>query len=181
MKLAIAKYLSAKKWYMQTTTKWFGRQLGQQLGKQLGKWLGLLTAMLLLSACMPTNETKLDLNYIVAADVNPDHNQRPSPVVIRLFELTTPSVFENADFFSLYQQPQQVLSGSLLNQEEHEFSPGTTVQHRLLLHPNTHFVAVLAAYRDIENANWRLVIPVKPKERNKATLLINRLSINLTQ
>ncbi len=130
---------------------------------------------------MPSNETKLDLKYIVASDVNPDHNQRPSPVVIRLFELTTPTVFENAEFFGLYQQPQQILGSSLLNQEEHEFSPGTQVEHRLLLHPNTHFVAVLAAYRDIENANWRLVIPVKPKERSSATLLVNRLSINLTQ
>lgn len=152
-----------------------------KLAGMITKWFGLLIAVLLLSACMPSNETKLDLNYIVAPDVNPDHNLRPSPIVIRLFELTTPTVFENAEFFGLYQQPEQVLGSSLLNQEEHEFSPGTQVEHRLLLHPSTQFVALLAGYRDIENANWRLVIPVKPKERNNAKLLVNRLSINLTQ
>ncbi|MGB7990462.1 MAG: type VI secretion system lipoprotein TssJ, partial [Candidatus Methylophosphatis roskildensis] len=35
-----------------------------------------------------------------AATVNPDANGRPSPIVMRMFELRSIAAFNNADFFS---------------------------------------------------------------------------------
>ena len=33
------------------------------------------------------------------ANVNPDSRGRPSPIVVRFYELKTPTAFNNADFF----------------------------------------------------------------------------------
>ncbi|MGI0119423.1 type VI secretion system lipoprotein TssJ [Zooshikella sp. RANM57] len=153
------------------------------MNKWLARWqynllFGLLCCVALITTGCFKSETKLDLEVVVAPDANPDHSGRPSPVVVKLYELNSPVVFENADFFALYSDPVKVLGASLLGQEEHEFVPGSTSELNLLLNPSTQFVAFLAAYRDIENANWRLVVKVEPLSSNEFSLRINRLSLS---
>ena len=42
----------------------------------------------------------------VAPDVNPDMNRKPSPIVLKVFQLRAASSFDSADFFSLQDKPE---------------------------------------------------------------------------
>ena len=94
-----------------------------------------LTAVALLSGCSTVNSVvppSTDLDFKVSKQVNPDPNGRPSPLVVRIYELSSRSVFDSQDFFALYDNPDQVLS---------QYTPAIgldqTVQGTLLIAPET--------------------------------------------
>ncbi|HAF91923.1 type VI secretion system lipoprotein TssJ [Pseudomonas sp. S5(2021)] len=123
------------------------------------------------AALSPYSElTKLDLALIGSDELNPDLNGRPSPIVVRLIELRHPVTFQNADFFSLYQRPREVLSPDMVVQEELELRPGERRELKLHVGTDSRYVGVLAAYRDLPETNWRQVIALSPKARNHSRL-----------
>lgn len=93
--------------------------------------------------------------------VNPDINGRASPLVTRFYELKSLSVFNSADFFTLYEQDVAVLGDELLARDELRFQPGEEKQVSRELQPDTRFIGVIGAYRDIENATWRKSLEVQ--------------------
>ncbi|MDT4821771.1 Type VI secretion lipoprotein [compost metagenome] len=121
--------------------------------------------------------TKLDLHLSGSDTLNPDLNGRPSPIVVRLFELKHPVAFLTADFFSLYQDPRASLSPDLVSQEELELRPGEQRELKLSVEPGSRYVGVLAAYRDLPESNWRLVIPVQQKALNRTALELDEKGI----
>src|SRR5689334_22078541 len=66
----------------------------------------------------------LNANVVASAQVNPDARKRPSPVVVRVFELKAPTLFEQADFVSLFEKEQAVLGAELVAREEFVLRPG---------------------------------------------------------
>jgi type VI secretion system protein VasD len=143
--------------------------------------LALLAALLSLSGCAAlspySDMTKLDLTLKGSDELNPDLNGRPSPIVLRLIELKHPVSFETADFFSLYQRPKEVLSPDMVVLEELELRPGETRELKLSVQEGSRYVGVLAAYRDLPESNWRVVIPLQERERNSSVLNLNAQGI----
>lgn len=139
----------------------------------------LLFGLVLVSGCswFMSDITKVDLRLVTGGDVNPDDTGRPSPVVVRVLELKSPAVFESADFFSLYQNEAQTLGADLIASEEFEFKPGDVQDLKLALQPESSYVGILAAYRQIDRSNWRLVLPAQITEKNDFTVLLNRRGI----
>ena len=92
-------------------------------------WL-LCAALWLLPGCSVlspfSSVTKLDLQLTANEQLNHDLNGRPSPIVLRLFELRHPVAFENADFFSLYDRARESLPQDLIATRELELRPGKT-------------------------------------------------------
>lgn len=130
------------------------------------------------SALSPNSDlTKLDLSLQGSDRLNPDLNGRPSPIVIRLIELKHPVAFENADFFSLYQRPKEVLSPDLVIKEELELRPGEQRDLKLYVQDGSRYVGVLAAYRDLPESNWRFVIPLQHKAQNRIELSLDERGI----
>ena len=99
------------------------------------KTLTALTALVLLAGCSSLSPyskvTKLNLKLTASDQLNPDLNGRPSPIVVRLFELKHPVTFENADFFSLYERAKESLAPDLVASEELELRPGETIELKL--------------------------------------------------
>jgi type VI secretion system protein VasD len=143
--------------------------------------LALLAALLSLTGCAAlspySDMTKLDLTLNGSDELNPDLNGRPSPIVLRLIELKHPVAFETADFFSLYQRPKEALSPDMVVLEELELRPGEQREMKLSIQPGSRYVGVLAAYRDLPESNWRVVIPLQEKERNSSVLTLDALGI----
>jgi len=130
------------------------------------------------SALSPNSElTKLGLSLQGSDRLNPDLNGRPSPIVIRLIELKHPVAFENADFFSLYQRPKEALSPDLVIQEELELRPGELRDLKLFVQDGSRYVGVLAAYRDLPEANWRFVVPLQHRAQNRIELSLDEHGI----
>ena len=143
--------------------------------------LALTTALLTLAGCSALSPysklTKVDLSLVGSDQLNPDLNGRPSPIVVRLMELKHPVAFENADFFSLYQRPKEALAPDLVAFEELELRPGETRDLKLTVQEGSRYVGVLAAYRDLPEADWRYVIPVEALQRNQANLSLDERGI----
>ena len=72
--------------------------------------LAAAAALFLLSACGgPPKPAQVSGTIEASTSVNPSLSKRPSPVQVRVYELKTPTAFNNADFVSLYQRDQAEL------------------------------------------------------------------------
>ncbi|MBV6287993.1 type VI secretion system lipoprotein TssJ [Pseudomonas aegrilactucae] len=142
---------------------------------------GLMALALLLAGCASLSPysalTKLHLTLNAGDQLNPDLNGRPSPIVVRLFELKHPVAFENADFFSLYERAKESLAPDLVVSEELELRPGEQLALRLSVEPGSRYVGVLAAYRDLDQTQWRYVIQIAPQALNNASLTLDQAGI----
>jgi len=121
--------------------------------------LGLMAIALLVGACA-SSQPKADkarMTVAATADVNPAADGRPSPVVVRIYQLKEDAKFNNADFFALFDNDQQVLGGDLLAREEVELAPGEQRTVEFVVMGEAKYVAAMAAYRDIRNAQWHAV------------------------
>lgn len=103
-----------------------------------------------------------DLIISVSKNVNPDASERPSPVVMKIFELSSRTIFDTQDFFSLYDTPEKTLGPDLLKKDELELQPDSVKEYKMSLNRNTRYVGVVVAYRNIDQARWRAVIEVDP-------------------
>lgn len=145
------------------------------------KTLTALMAVVLMTGCSslsPYSEvTKVNLKLTGSDQLNPDLNGRPSPVVVRLFELKHPVTFENADFFSLYERAKESLAPDLVASEEIELRPGETIDLKLSVEEGSRYVGILAAYRDLPETKWRYTVRVTPVEVTEADLTLDQAGI----
>lgn len=131
----------------------------------------MLAACVLIASCSnvpklpvaPVFEpASLSVTITVASNANPDVRGRPSPVVIRLYELRSTTSFESADFFSLNDKDQATLGGDIVNRDEFFLQPGQSQTIQRKASATSRGIGVFAAYRDLERSKWRAVttIPV---------------------
>jgi type VI secretion system protein VasD len=126
----------------------------------LSRWLVCFAFCAVLGGCASSRNTdsvQLRTRLTASTDLNPDGSGRPSPVVVRVFELRTESEFNGAEFFALYEREKQALSATLVGSQELVLQPGETRQLYLTVPRETRYVGVVAAYRDIRGARWRAV------------------------
>jgi type VI secretion system protein VasD len=93
------------------------------------------------------------------SDTNPGPDGRPSPIVLRLYQLKADAAFINSDYFPLFDDEKKVLGGDLLSREEQELLPGQTLSLEIPLAAETRFIAVAGGYHDTGSANWRAIAP----------------------
>jgi len=111
--------------------------------------------------------------------VNPDRGGRPSPIVVRVYELKSIAAFNSADFFSLFDKEQETLGGELVGREEFQLQPAEKRQYRRQLQPDTKFIGVVGAFRDLEQSRWRQAAPVPAKGSATLTIGIQARAITL--
>lgn len=107
---------------------------------------------------------KLATHIAAASTVNPDHNGRASPVVLRIYQLRGASAFQKTDFFPLYEQEQATLGAELVRRDELTLRPGESRDQPLELDAETHYIGVAAAFRDIDQSQWRALVEVGEKK-----------------
>jgi len=148
------------------------------------KTLTALTMLVLLAGCSSLSPyskvTKINLKLTGSDQLNPDLNGRPSPIVVRLFELKHPVTFENADFFSLYERAKESLNPDLVASEELELRPGETGEMKLKGEEGSLYVGALAAYRDFPDTQWRHTVQITPLEVTEVDLTLDQTGIRNT-
>jgi type VI secretion system protein VasD len=117
------------------------------------------------------------LDFTVVENVNPDITGRASPVVVKLFELSSRTLFDSQDFFALYDDAEKVLGPDLISKNEFEFEPGSTFEYKISLSPGVRHAGILVAYRDIDNASWREVVDVDPTNYKTFEVHIGELAV----
>ncbi|SAK51095.1 type VI secretion system lipoprotein TssJ [Caballeronia ptereochthonis] len=127
----------------------------------------------------PPPPTVVRINVNALDKVNPDHTGRPSPVLVRVYELKATAAFDSADFFTLYGRDQATLGADLNAKNEFLLKPGDSQSVEQTVQPGTKFVAVVAAYRDIERSRWRATVPVPPNQTTVLTVRVDRADVSI--
>ena len=144
---------------------------------------GMLAVALVVPACKtvpvkPSNVSKAKVALSASGDVNPDASGKPSPVVVRVYQLKADSAFTGADFFALFDDEMKVLGQDLINREEYVLTPAEHRTVELVVPKTARFVGVIAAFRDIRNSQWRVVVPA-PLKKDDVTLSVERARVQL--
>ena len=109
-------------------------------------------------AAPPETRTKSAMTLLASADTNPDASGRPSPIVVRVYQLKTDAAFKGADFFALYDDDQKVLGAELISRDEYVLAPSERKTIDVSVSRDARFIGALAAFRD-RNAQSRTLVP----------------------
>jgi type VI secretion system protein VasD len=126
----------------------------------------------------PPKPTTLNGNIVASPALNQDARNRASPVVVRMYELKSSALFEAADFVSLYDKDQATLGAEMIGRDEVVVRPGETQAIAVKTLPaDAKFIGVMAAYRELERARWRVLVPVAPNKVNLLTIQLDELAV----
>lgn len=130
---------------------------------------GVVTMVLILSACAakPPEDVTVKGSVEATDTINPDAAGRPSPVLVKVFQLGATDKFEAADFFALSESAEATLGADLLGVESILLAPGDTKPYDGEFDPGTRFIGVIAGFRDIHRAQWRDVVEMPEKSMLK--------------
>ena len=101
------------------------------------------------------------------------------PIVVRVYELKSQGAFSSADFFSLYENDAATLADALVSREEMTMAPGQSRAISKELGPGVTYVGVLGAFRDIDKAQWRSLVPVSGDADNQLAVTVGSDSIRI--
>lgn len=142
----------------------------------------VLSLCFLLAGCArdkAPDPSPVALELSASTDANPDRNDRPSPVLVRVYELRSQGAFETADFFAMLEQDQAVLGSEMVNSWEFQLDPGESTTLDATFQASSGFIGVFAAYRDIERAQWRAITSVQPGRDNELSVNVGRLEVSI--
>ncbi len=145
--------------------------------------LFMTIVMLSTSACSSLNsavggifgaDTDLTLTFKVESDINPDENKRPSPLIVRMYELKSNKLFNKADFIDIYEQDEATLGADFIAvQKLKRLKPGEDRENSFVLDEKTRFVALYAEFFNYKNARYKVIIPVVQHDVIGTTININ--------
>lgn len=129
--------------------------------------------LLLLSACGGAPKpvvTTVNGSMVAAAQLNPTESRRAAPLEVRVYELRTAAAFNGANFMALYQGDQATLGADVVTREQLMLQPNENRPIKKTVSPDTKFIGVFGAYRQIEKATWRVVVPVQTGKEQTLTI-----------
>jgi type VI secretion system protein VasD len=141
--------------------------------------VSLLMALSLTMALGSCSKPRIDLSVASQSNVNPDHSGRPSPIIVKMYELRGDLSFKQSDFQSLFQEPVQTLGADLIAADELLFVPGEARHVIYEPMPETRFVGIVGGFRQMERAQWRAIAPIDPEKINLVPLELNDVSLIL--
>jgi len=150
--------------------------------------LGVIAMALMLSACAskPPEDVSIKGSVQAVDSINPDSLGRPSPLLVKVFQLGAVDKFEAADYFALSDSADATLGADLLGVESFLLAPGDNKPYEGEFDPQTRFIGVIAGYRDIHQAQWRAVVEMPEKsllklgKRGGITIKADSLAISVT-
>ena len=166
--------------------------------RRIAGWLAIGAMCLWLAACgsgKPTvkEQTDLQIQVVASEDVNPDGWGRAAPIVVRVYELKSPTAFESADFFTLQNDGKKVLSDDVLTVDEFILRPGDKREIRRKSNQATTAIGVLAGYRELGKSVWRDVyrLPIEsdaawyrstiPSKKQKLIVRLGQRTVSITE
>jgi len=127
----------------------------------------------------PPPAPKPPANLDVTVKAAGNANAGGLPIVVRVYELKSQGAFSSADFFSLYGNETATLADALVSREEMTLAPGRSQAIHKQLSPDAAYLGVLGAFRDIDSAQWRSVVPLNGDTDNSLAVTVGANSIRI--
>lgn len=128
---------------------------------------------------MVSKPSVAEMSFIVGEDVNPDVRGRPSPVIVRTYELKSTTAFNRSDFFAVFERDKEILGADLIARDEWAVTPGDHRQVLKNLQSETRYVGVIAAFRDMERGRWRAATAISLNQTNRIEIRLDRNEVNI--
>jgi type VI secretion system protein VasD len=122
---------------------------------------------------------QLDVVIEIGPGSNPDVRGRPSPVVVRVFELKAASAFLSADFLTLYDKEDATIAADRVSREEFVAQPKSSQAFKRELSPEVRFIGVMAAFRAMDRAQWRVAVPVQTGRSQTIRVLLDNAQLRV--
>lgn len=126
------------------------------------KNVSILLICVVLTACASSGENSVDFSYFIraSADINPNVDKHPSPVVVRVYQLSNRVNFDNASYDALFESDHNALGAEYITLNEYLIHPDSNNKVELQISENAKFIGVSVGYRSIDMVNWRTVVAV---------------------
>ncbi|WP_310620655.1 type VI secretion system lipoprotein TssJ [Flexibacterium corallicola] len=139
--------------------------------------------MILLAACAgadaPIVENK-NLVIIAGPKIN-QYNNSVNPIVLRLYQLSSASKFNSADFWEIYNNEGEKVSGAVLDKQT--LSPIYPNEKRLVsleLLPETRYLGVFGEFSDFETHKYLITAPISAEQMDDGiTVYVNASGLSI--
>ncbi|KRR19670.1 type VI secretion system lipoprotein TssJ [Bradyrhizobium retamae] len=123
------------------------------------------------------------IKFVVEADelVNPNAHGKPSPVVVRIYELKSTASFTQAQFFELFDDDAKRLGPDLVAKREIELTPGEKFDFERNTPIETRNVGVIAGFRSGNDAQWRSTAEIKPDRDNRISVKLTAQAVSIEE
>jgi len=123
--------------------------------------VGLLLLATLLSGCSFWGNDlapQLVINIQASANINPNVEGKPSPVEVRIYQLSDSQAFNQADFIQLYSDAQGVLKAELLIARQlASVLPSENRKEVIPMAAETKYIGVIAGFADYREAKNKVI------------------------
>ena len=124
----------------------------------------LIPAVAVLAACAAEPEAPMPVNKTLSVQAGPNVNQynnAANPVVVRLYQLSSRSEFEDADFWQIFNNSSPDLAGVVLDQRSlSPLYPGETRLVAFDLEPDVFYLGAFAEFADYETQRFAHAVPI---------------------
>ncbi|WP_420965346.1 type VI secretion system lipoprotein TssJ [Bradyrhizobium sp. B120] len=145
---------------------------------------GALLVTAAVSNCSTDKSSKTTpIKFVIEADelINPNARGKPSPVVVRIYELKSTATFTQAQFFELFDDDAKRLGPDLVAKREVELTPGDKIDFERNTPIETQNVGVIAGFRSGNDAQWRSTAEIKPDRDNRISVKLTAQAVSIEQ
>lgn len=147
----------------------------------------LVCTLLMVSGCglfqkkppQPLEPTRIVLELEAAGDINPNISGRPSPLEVRIYQLRSYSLFEDADFNALFEKDEEVLGRDLVAKKKIYLKPNEKRTVFFETPDDINAVGILAAFRYYDHGRWKTAASVQENKTNVINVFIKGTSVQL--
>lgn len=118
-----------------------------------------IVLVLLLTACGSNNhqaadEKNAELTIVAGKNSNPDVHGRAAPVEVFIYMLTGEDNFNSSDYFTITSGNNPELKSDITQRKQIILKPGTSRTLKFTIEKEVRYIAVVAAFRNINQAQW---------------------------
>jgi type VI secretion system protein VasD len=151
------------------------------------KGLLLVCIALLISSCglfkkdkpaVLPEPTFVALQFEASGNINPNNQGQSFPVFLRIYQLKSYSNFEDADFFSLYENDDQALGKELVEKKEILLKPN---EKRTVFYEDVseevRTIGIYGLFREYGQAQWKAAAGVQKNKTNVIKIYVSGTDI----
>ena len=110
----------------------------------------------------PCDAQIVTLNIYAGDDINPNENENPRPVVVRLYQLTTDMTMVNARYDDVLLKDEELLGDQLVARNEVTVFPNDRVEVKFERDPKAFFLAATAMFHGPQGNSWKTFYQFPP-------------------
>ncbi|CNI34829.1 type VI secretion system lipoprotein TssJ [Yersinia mollaretii] len=133
-------------------------------------FVALITLLVMACSSIPPSaeDEKLIVELITANNINPNDKAEANPLRLSVYTLKSADEFKSSGFFTITEEEMPSLKEQMDKVYDGIMLPNETKKLELTLKSDVTAIGVVAAYREIEQAEWKVVINPLPKKRVKS-------------